>query len=318
VNRRTIVLAALLAAGARGASAHEVTIVPSRCALAELALAAVDGSRTAVVSAAGDADVVRLVWDAARDGVQMQARDVPARAFTVDGVAGTLALPVAANGSVTSAGDVLLPGVSLIVSVGGTAVTTRVTLATGLATAGATAVAGAPVDASGALSLVGVIAAGVLPPPLDASAAVVRLGCTAAPVPDLDQLGPAATLAAVGGALGASRGRVRARLVGAAAADALARGPAAIRLDGPGGVLGTIVVAGGLRADGARRLVGDDGSGARVELRRERRGWRLVADVASAGDVRGAVDVDVTATLGDITARGHGRLRGGGIARTTK
>jgi hypothetical protein len=312
-------VALLVVAGVHAALAHEVTIVPSRCPLADVAVATADGSRTAAVAPAGDADVVRLVWDTPRDGVQLQARDLPARSFTVDGVAGSLALPIATNGSVTSGGDVVLPRVAVAVALGGASVTTRVTFTTGLATGADVPVAGTPLDAGGAFALVGVVGAGVLPPPLDAAPVVVRLGCVATPAPDLDQLGASASLASVGGTLSATGGHVRARLLGSAAADALAlaRGPAAVRLDGPDGVVASVVVPAGLVGDGARTLVGDAGGGGRVALRQTRHGWKVVVDLPRASAARGRVDVVVTATLGGVIARGKGRLHvRGGVAGT--
>ena len=211
-TRFPILIFVLLAAPA---FAHLVPINPSTCAL-DVRLAAPAAGIDAVVDPPAAGDLVRTSYepDANPTRSQMQVCPAdpvdpsercvvafPARAFTVNGVAGSITLPSAFAFRLLANGDLHATDVPVSIAFGGSGpVTVPFELATGLVLVG-TPVLGTPIDASGAFTVVGAGAGGTLPAPLGGVALELTLGCTLAPAPDLDQFALPARLDKVRGTL---------------------------------------------------------------------------------------------------------------------
>jgi len=209
------ILSAVLVAGATAAHAHLAPIDPSTCAL-DVSLSAPAAGVTATVDPpAGDLLRFRYEPDtsAARSSVQGCAANAdgvclgtPApRAFVVNGVAGTIALPAVFTLRMLSSGDLDGASVPIAITLGGTTVTVPFGLTTGFALAGATPILGAPFDASGAIRLVGTGSSAALPAPLGGTPLALELGCTQTPAPDLDQFAPAPRLTKIRGTITAKK-----------------------------------------------------------------------------------------------------------------
>jgi hypothetical protein len=130
------------------------------------------------------------------------------RAFVVNGVAGTLALPAVFSLRMLSSGDLDAASVPLTITLGGTTVSVPFALTTGFALAGATPLLGAPFDASGAVRLVGTGSSPALPAPLGGASLGLELACTHTPPPDLDQFAPAPRLTKIRGAITAKKVKI--------------------------------------------------------------------------------------------------------------
>ena len=212
--RRAITLSILFCASA--ASAHLVPIDPSTCAL-DIRLSAPDASVVATVDPPAAGDLVRTTYtpdaNSTRSLMQVCPADsvdpsgrcalaFPARAFDVNGVAGSVTLPSAFALRLLASGDLRASGVPIAIAFGGSqAVPVSFELGTALVLVGTTAVAGSPLDATGAFTIIGVGTSEQLPAPLGSTPLQLELSCTLAPPPDLDQFALAARLIKVRGAL---------------------------------------------------------------------------------------------------------------------
>jgi hypothetical protein len=111
------------------------------------------------------------------------------RAFVVNGVAGSIALPAVFTLGMLSSGDLDAPSVPVVITLGGAPVSVPFALTTGFALVDATPILGAPFDASGAVRLVGTGSRAALPSPLGGTPLALELACVHAGA-DLDQFGP--------------------------------------------------------------------------------------------------------------------------------
>jgi hypothetical protein len=204
----------LLTALAPAASAHLVPIDPSTCAL-DVALTLPDPGLTATVAPPAADDLLRFTYQPDTSPTQSLVQACPAdptgcrntavpRAFTIEGVAGTITLPSVFTLRMLSSGDldVTLP---ITFTVGGPPVPVSFALTTGFVLAGSVPLLGAPIDASGAMRLVGVGSSAALPAPLGATTIELALACVHAPPPDRDQFAPAPRLTKVRGFITASK-----------------------------------------------------------------------------------------------------------------
>lgn len=319
---RIAALAWMLCAAAT-ASAHDAPALPSSCVCDTVELAAADGTARAAALPAGDADVLRAVYDVALGIVQLQARDVPPRAVLGE-TAGSIGFPLATPAALGAGGDLAFGGADLgggawfEVVLAGARASVRLPLTTGLAATGAgTVVAGEPIDGDGRFVAVAAIDAGQLPPPLAARPGVLRLGCRLAPPPDLDRFPPPARIVRLGGTLGSGGGRLRGVLE-AAPPGGPGTGPVLVRVHARGETVATVVS--GDPIDLRARRSAAAGAGGRVELRRvgepaDAR-WRMAVDLAGplVGGTTGPLAI--TVVVGDLTARGtfRARARGRGAA----
>jgi hypothetical protein len=154
--------------------------------------------------------------------------------------------------------------------------------------------------ADGALALVAALPAGALPAAWPQDATVLRLRCTAAPRPDLDQLGPAPALARM-----ARRGaRLQGVLAPAPDASALRDGPVLVRLE-VGGTTAIRAVS-ALADDGRPGLALGAPDGFALRLRPTRRGWRVRLELGDAS-LPGQGDVALRMRLGTVDAAGTAR-----------
>jgi len=317
---RTLILVCLVLA-ARLSSAHDVPVTPSTCTFDQVQLVGADGGPSATVAPPTPADAMRIAYTVATSTAQFQQRIVAPHAFSIAGVAGTIAVPQAFNAQLTTGGDLSADDVALDVVLGGVAATVPVHLTTAVVVAGSGVEAGAPIGTDGRFSLVGVAPAGTLPAPLNASPTVLRFGCQANPAPDVDQFALAPTFTSFAGMLSATRGKLRGTLAGGAlTATSFTGGEAILHLEVAGGGRATFEFPDGFRAQGARLLVAETADGARMTLRlgKGRSPARLEADLPGQQSAvppasTGSVQVDATLVAGPVTARAGRpfRARGG-------
>jgi hypothetical protein len=263
----------------------------------------------AVVAAPGDADALRVVYTVASNLAQFQAATVPPRAFTVDGVDGSLAFPAVFATTLTNAGDLAFAPVPLSFVVGGVPVTVPVSLTTGLVQNGGAVVGGTPIG-SGELGLVGVVPAGALPPPLD-GATVLRMRCRLLPAgPDLDQFAESAVATKLGGFVKPTKGKLRTVLQVPIGTTPDFTRPAMIRLLAGGTELLALDLPSGLTGSG-RKFTATAADGTVVTVKAGRRKPRPTYKVllttpgqTVAPPAGGRVDVQATLDVGGVLARG--------------
>jgi hypothetical protein len=319
--RSLALICVLLCASA--ALAHDVPVNPSTCTFDPVEVTAPTAGLSATVAAPTDADAVRVVYSVATATAQFQQRIVAPRAFTIAGVAGTLALPQAFDAQLAASGDLHADQVALGVTLGGVAATVPVRLTTAVTVAGDLVATGTPMGGDGRFTLVGVIPAGRLPAPLDGAASIVRLTCRVAPVPERDQFTLVPAVTSLAGVLSSTAGKLHGALQGGTlSAAAVAGGPAILHLDAAGASLATVEFPAGFTAQG-RNLVAQAADGSRLTLRlgKGRAPARLQATlqgVTLPADATGSVDVQATLVVGPMTARGgrpfrarNGTLRAG-------
>ena len=214
MTMRPILLLLIVTALAPAARAHLVDINPSTCAL-DVALSLPDAGTTATVAPPAPDDLLRFRYEPdtspTRSLVQACLADPNgcrstgvARAFTIDGTAGTITLPLVFTLRMLSSGD-LDATIPITFTLGGPAVPVPFTLTTGFALAAAAPALGDPIDASGAMRLVGFGSSAALPPPLGGATMELALACVHAPPPDLDQFAPAPRLTKVRGFVSANK-----------------------------------------------------------------------------------------------------------------
>jgi len=196
------------------ARAHLVPVDPSTCAL-DVSLSVAATGAAATVDPPGPGDLLRFTYEPDTSPTRSLVQACPAdpadptrrcgaavpRGFVIGGTSGTIALPSAFGLRMLSSGDLDAQGVPITITLGGTPVAVPFTLTTGVALVGGTPVLGAPIDASGAMRLVGSGASPALPAPLGGGALLLELACVHAPAPDRDQFAPAPRLTKVRGAL---------------------------------------------------------------------------------------------------------------------
>jgi hypothetical protein len=308
----------VLLLAAHGAAAHDVPVNPSTCTFDPLELRVPASGLSASVPPPSAADAMRVVYTVATATAQFQQPVVSPRAFTIGGVAGTIAFPRAFNAGLQTSGDLRADDVALAVTLGGVRTTVPVELTTSVAVTGSLVVTGSPIASDGRVTLAGVIPGGKLPPPLD-SASVIQLTCRVTPRPDLDQFAAAPTVGSLAGKLASSQGRLHAALQGGVLSPTmLTGGPAILHLDAGGTPLATLEFPAGFTAQGARmlRAEGADGSLLTIRLGKGRAPARLQArlpGMAVPAALTGTVDVEATLVAGSLTARGGRpfRVRGG-------
>jgi hypothetical protein len=214
---RAILLTMLLTC-APAARAHLAPIDPSTCAL-DVALSVPDGGVTATVDPpAGELLRFRYEPDTSptRSLVQACIADASGaclgtsvlRAITVNGVAGTIALPAVFTLRMLSSGDLDATSLPVTIQLGGAATSVPFAVTTGFALAGTTPLLGAPFDSSGAVRLVGTGSSAVLPAPLGGASMGLELACVHTPPPDLDQFAPAPRLTKIRGAITAKKVKI--------------------------------------------------------------------------------------------------------------
>src|SRR5436190_4590133 len=210
----------MILAYAPAARAHLAPIDPSTCAI-DVALTAPDAGVTATVDPPAAGDLVRFRYEPDTSPTRSQVQACPAdptdpsgrcgapvpRAFVVDGVSGTLALPAVFTMRMLSSGD-LDATVPITITFGGATIAVPFALTTGFALAGTTPLLGAPFDASGAVRLVGAGSSAALPAPLGGAPMGLELACVHTPPPDLDQFAPAPRLTKIRGAITAKKVKI--------------------------------------------------------------------------------------------------------------
>ncbi len=313
--RALALLPALLVAAT--ALAHDVPVNPATCTFDPIEVTAVASGASASVAPPTAADTMRVVFSVAGGVAQFQQPTVSPRAFTLGGVAGTMAFPRAFDSHLATSGDLHAENVALAITLGGAASTVRTSLTSAVAIAGGVVASGTPMAGDGLVTLASVIPPGNLPAPLDGGA-VVRLTCRVTPVPDLDQFVLVPAVSSLAGVLSAHQGKLRGTLKGASLSVAsVTGGPAILRLAAAGTSLVTVDVPGGFAAQG-RNLVAQGADGSRLTLRlgRGRAPAKLLVTlpgVAVPAGASGSVDVEATLVAGPMTARGSRpfRARGG-------
>jgi hypothetical protein len=308
----------LVLLGGSAALAHDVPVNPSTCTFDPVELTASGAGPSANVAAPTAADGMRVVYSVASGIAQFQQPNVSPRAFTIAGVAGTIAFPRAWNAQLVTSGDLHAEDVAFGITLGGVRTTVPVNLTSAVEVVGDVVAAGAPMGSDGSFTLAGVIPAGHLAAPLDAAATVVRVTCRVTPVPDRDQFIVAPAMTSLAGVLSDTRAKLRGALQGGTlSAATFTGGPAILRLDAGGASLATVEFPGGFAAQG-RDLVaqGSDGSRLTLRLGKGRAPARLLATlpgVTVPAGTTGSIDVEATLVAGPMTARGSRpfRARGG-------
>jgi hypothetical protein len=189
---RWLELALALVLAAAPARAHNVPIPDSRCALdpIEITVPGTPGVVT-VASPAAD-DRAQISWRGDDDTATFRNDAAAPRAFTMNGLGGTIALPTTqfdAHIFYTTriTGDLVWAGVSLALDYAGTAATVSVPFTTALLPFDGGVAAGAPVDDTGRFSAVGVATGPEVAAAFGRDSVLVRLDCHAEPGPDFDQ-----------------------------------------------------------------------------------------------------------------------------------
>lgn len=298
---RLVLLALLLTVSP--AAAHDVPVEPNTCTL-DLEVG------SAVVAPPADVDALRIVYTVASNVAQFQAATVPPRAFTIGGVAGSLAFPAVFSTTLTTAGDLVFAPIPLAFVVDGVPVTVPVALTTGLVEAEGIVLSGTPIGSDGTLGLVGVVPAGALPAPLD-GATVVRARCVLLPVaPDLDQFAEAAAAAKLGGVIKSTKGKLHALLQVPVGTTPDFTRAAMLRFATSDGDLLVVDLPNGLVASG-RKHTGTSADGAVVTVKPGRKKPRPTYKVllTTPGQTvpppaGGRADVQATFDLGGVLARG--------------
>ncbi len=299
---RRALLALLLTA--RVVLAHDVPVEPNTCTFDPIEIG------TAVVSPPTAADALRVLYTVAANQAQFQAGTVPPRAFTIDGVDGSIAFPVVFATTLSNAGDLAFAPVPLTFIVGGTSVVVPVALTTGLVPTSTGVVAGTPIGPGGVVGLAGVVPAGTLPSPLDGET-TVSMRCQLLPVgPDLDQFAEAPVAAKLGGYVKPSKGKLHAVLQVPVGTTVDFTRPALLRLVAAGSQMLTIDLPNGLTPSG-RKFTGTAADGSVVTISPGKKkpvpSWKL--QLATPGQTiapppGGRADVQATFEIGGVLARG--------------
>lgn len=286
------------------AAAHDVPVDPNTCTFDSFEIG------SAVVAQPAPADALRIVYTVASNIAQFQAATVPPRAFTIDGVEGSVAFPAVFATTLSTAGDLAFAPVPLAFVVGGVPVTVPVALTTGLVEAPSGILAGTPIGPGSVLGLVGVVPAGALPAPLD-GATVVRLRCALLPAaPDLDQFVEAAAAAKLGGFLKPTKGKLHAVLQVPVGTTPDFTRPAMLRLATAGSDLLVLDLPTGLVASGRKHSgTAADGSVVTVKpgKKKPRPSYKVVVTTPGqtvAPPAGGQAEVQATFDLGGVLARG--------------
>lgn len=295
--------ALLLLLVATGVRAHDVPVDPNTCTFDPLEIG------RAVVAPPGDADALRIVYTVAANIAQFQAATVPPRAFTIDGVDGSVAFPAVFATTLTTSGDLVFAPVPLAFVVGGAPVTVPVALTTGLLEHDGAIVTGVPIGADGVLALAGVVPAGTLPAPLD-GATVIRMQCRLLPVaPDLDQFAEGAIVTKLGGYVKPTKGKLHALLQVPIGTSPDFTRPALLRFATAGSELVTLDLPNGLAGSG-KKLTGTAADGSVVTVKtgkkKPRPTWKVLLTTPgqTALPSTGQFDVHATFDLGGVLARG--------------
>lgn len=281
--KKTSTLLLSLVLLARLAHAHSVPINPSVCAFEPLEVAAPSAGIETVASAATDADRFRIVYDPAPSVLQVcgadptapanSCVDPPARAFSGDGVDGTIDFSLF-QGHITAAGDITVASAPLALTVGAQTASVAASFTTGLALADTTLAEGSAIAADGTFTLVGVATTSALPPPLGGTPLQIRMTCRAVPPPDLDQFTPPATTLSFGGTVKATGAKLKAAVEPGAVTPDFAL-PALARLSVAGTTIATLALPAGLTASG-KKFTGRSADGlSTVTVRVQKRGQRL-------------------------------------------
>ena len=222
----------------------------------------------------------------------------------------------------TAGGDVVLEDVPLTVTLAGEAVTTPVTLTTGLVSAAGQVFEGTPLEGLGSWSLIGLVPGNAVPLAFADQPIVLRVPCQPRPVPDRDQFVRPSVVTSLRGQVGPDAIRLRATVkVGIADRPGLSR-PFLLAVHLDDSTIATAVISGGLQ--GRRKLEGlsDDG---RTTVRARTSGSSRVAlqleirSAPSAGVLRSRGLVGLTIDTGTLLARGERLFRvapeGGALRR---
>jgi hypothetical protein len=310
---RTTLAVALALALASVARAHDVPIDPSDCIFDRLELTVPELDLVADVAPATEADAMRVVYDVATRTAQFTAVETRARPFTIAGHAGALGFPQAFQTDLLKSGDLTFPLVGLALTLDGETRLAPVTLTTAMLAASGTTAEGAPIGADGRVTLVGAIAAGLLPAPLDGVRTLVRASCVLTPAPDLDQFVPVFEPATLRLVMRERGGRLTALLRGGA--PELDGRPMHLRVRAGDVQLLLLDLPSGLTAESPRRFVGTLPDGTTVQVRSKLRGvptYRVVVKLPAETLPPGLSEsgpVDVLYELGGVIARDAGTYR---------
>jgi hypothetical protein len=262
----------LIASTVRIAAAHIVPIPPSLCAFEPLDLRAPASGLVGAAAAAGPGDMIRILYDASASEIQLCAVDpsdssgcgspVP-RPFTLGATTGTITFPRLFQGGMLSSGDMTIPDLPILITVGGSAATIPVTLTTGLVAVDGAVAEGAPLQELASVTLVGVLPGNALPPPLTGRSVLVRLSCLPRPVPDKDQFPPPLEMTSVKGSITSKQVLLRgtAAIVPSSSSPDFVGSPVLLAVDADGTTIASAIFSQGLH--GRKRLTGtsDDGQG---------------------------------------------------------
>jgi len=313
------------------ATAHVVPVCQSTCAFDPIEIDAPDGGISVTAAPPGPSDqfFIKYIPDTQAGAAQFDMSALPPRSFTVDGVAGTLALPTVFNVPMTNIGD-LVVSVPVTITLGGVSASEAMTLTTGITTAGTmilegspvprkanTAVIPCPTDQSVAqFTLVGAVPESGLAPPLGGRLGV-RLSCQTTPAPDRDQFTQATQTTLITARLTAQMLKVRAVFApGSTQTADFPNQRALVRVHAGDSLLSVANLTSGLAARGRKVWVGTsaDGNvaiGVRV-LRKTPLTYFLEVKLRNPTfPTAGATPLDVTFTyeVGGLLSRVEGSLR---------
>jgi hypothetical protein len=190
--RLSLWLALALLLAVAPAQAHNVPIPDSRCALDPIEITVPGSPNTVTVAAPAADDRAQISWRGDDDTAIFRNDDAQPRAFTMNGVAGTVAIPTTEFSAhifytTLATGDLVWPGVSLALAYGGTAAMVSVPFTTSLLAFDGGVVSGAPVDTDGHFSAIGIATGPDVAALFGKDSVLVRLACHAQPGPDFDQ-----------------------------------------------------------------------------------------------------------------------------------
>jgi len=308
--------------------AHIVPIPPSVCEFEPLGLRVPATGVAGNVQAAGPTDAMRILYDPSASQVQicrMPADQSPGclpgdpRAFTLGSAAGAVTFPTIFGGRMLSSGDVTITDLPLSVSLGATAVTTRLTLTTGLVSVNGAVAEGTPLQGLGSFTLVGSLDGGTLPAPLAGQSVLVTLSCQPRPVPDKDQFVSPPVMGSIGGQLTSTQARLRATVSVSTSSPPDLSGPLLLAVNLDGQMVASGVFSAGVQ--GRRLLTGtsDDGD-ADITIRRASAGRLIVSArlrkvTLPPQSPHTPVLLDVTLDGGSFISRGEQLFKTSGSGR---
>jgi len=315
---RTFLVLSLLGCAVPRVGAHIVPIPPSLCSFDPFDLSIPTTGAAGQAQPAGDADKIRLVFDAGQSRIQVcpaatapnQCGPAVARNFTLGPTTGTLTFPSLFVGRMLASGDLTFEHLPIAFTAGSNVALVPVTLTTALVTNGGQIFEGVPLQGLQSLTLVGIADGAALPAPLTGHSMLLTISCRPLPVPDKDQFALAASVNPIGGEITSTKAKLHATVLTFDPTTPNFGGhPTMLAVHVDGVTVATAIFSNGLQGDRRATATSDDGK-ASLSIRQQSPG--KLSLVATLDEIAlppqspgGRVLVDVTLNTAGILGRGE-------------